>query len=37
MYRLATVDFVTDGQTNRQTDDSIMSIAYHGACNSMIG
>jgi len=41
MYGLATIYFVTgrlkEGQTDRQTDDSIMPIADYTACSSTIG
>ena len=29
MYRLATIHFVSDRQTDRQTDDIVMTIADH--------
>jgi len=37
MYRLATIHSVTDRQTGRHTDDSMMPIADHTACDSTIG
>jgi len=38
MYRLATkqIHLVTDGQADRQTDDSVMPIDDHIACSSTI-
>jgi len=37
MYPLATKHFVTDRQTNRRTDDSIIQIADPTECSSMTG
>jgi len=37
MYRLDTIQFITDRQTDGQTDDSIIPIADHTVCSSTIG
>jgi len=37
MYHLATIQFITDRQTDRQTDDSIMPIADCTVYSSTIG
>jgi len=36
MYHLATIHFVTDIQTDRQTDDSRRLTANYTACSSTI-
>jgi len=37
MYGLATMHRVTDGRTDGQTEDIIMTIADHITCSSAIG